>query len=108
MKFIISEINLRYSNFFLYFILNKKTYEIRTYEKNKFVQIKYRTVEPNDPSKKKITKDNKSDTIGNKNVMKIVWELMQYTQGGNEERINMKLLMPVFVAAETLESQYKG
>ena len=40
--------------------------------------------------------------------MDIVWKLMKYTQGENEERINMKLLMPVFVAAETIENQYKG
>ena len=33
---------------------------------------------------------------------------MSYTQGGNDQKINMKLMMPVFVGAETLENEYKG
>ncbi len=82
---------------------------MRTYDTNNFAQIKYQTVESNDPNKKTTTKQNKTkDTIGNNDVMKIVWQLMEYTQGGNQERINMKLHMPIFVAAETMNDKYKG
>ena len=40
--------------------------------------------------------------------MKIVWKLMEYTQGSNEEKLCMKLIMPVFVGAETIERAYEG
>merc|ERR1712127_601745 len=32
----------------------------------------------------------------------------EYTQGSNDKNINMKLIMPIFVGAETLEENYEG
>ena len=40
--------------------------------------------------------------------MTVIWKLMGYTQGENDQNLNMKLIMPIFVGAETLENEYKG
>lgn len=82
-----------------------KAYEIRTYETNKYVQIQYQIVESTDPSKKKKKSESKQ---GNDDVMAIIWKLMGYTQGDNDQNLHMKLIMPIFVGAETLENEYKG
>ncbi len=91
---------------FIISYLFSKTYEIRSYETNKYVVFKYQTVESSDPAKKSTKKSESKQ--GNDDVMKIVWKLMSYTQGANDQKINMKLMMPVFVAAETLENEYNG
>ncbi len=84
-----------------------KTYEVRTYETNKYVQVKYQLVESTDPKKKKEKKKSESKQ-GNDDVMAIIWKLMGYTQGDNDQNLCMKLIMPVFVGAETLENEYQG
>ncbi len=64
-------------------------------------------VESTDPKKKKEKKKSDSKQ-GNDDVMAIIWKLMGYTQGENEQNVYMKLIMPVFVGAETLENEYNG
>ena len=72
---------------------------MRVYERNKYVQIKYRTIENAEAAVAKKSSENKQ---GNEKVMSLIWKLMKYTQGGNKQKVYMKLLMPVFVSAETL------
>lgn len=67
--------------------------------------VRYRTVESENVDKKAKKSESKQ---GNDDVMKIVWKLMEYTQGSNEENLCMKLIMPVFVGAETIEREYEG
>lgn len=59
------------------------------------------------PGKNKEKKKSESKQ-GNDDVMAIVFKLMEYTQGSNDRKEYMKLIMPVFVGAETLENNYKG
>ena len=72
---------------------------MRLYKRNKYVQIKYRTIENGEIAAAKKSSDNKQ---GNDKVMSLIWKIMKYTQGGNKQKVYMKLLMPVFVSAETL------
>ena len=81
---------------------NKKEYEIRVYEKNKYIQISYRTIDKSEACQKPAKNETKQ---GNEQVMERVWKLMKYTQGENEKNLNMKLVMPVFVFATTLDSK---
>lgn len=73
-----------------------KEFETRIYEKTRFIVYKYRSIDTragNGKGKKSQEEDP---------VMKNVWRLMKYTQGENEQKVNMKLYMPVFVHIETL------
>ena len=70
------------------------------YESNKYIVIKHQMIEE---STSKTEKKDENDPI-----MKNVWKLMKYTQGDNENKINMKFLMPVFVHVETLEEGDEG
>ena len=93
---------------FAYFVYNfffKQNFEIRTYARNKYAMIKYQYVETENQDKKAKKSESKQ---GNDEVMKFVWKLMEYTQGSNEEKLCMKLIMPVFVGAETIERAYEG
>lgn len=44
----------------------------------------------------------KKDGDGSTEVATLVWKIMKYTQGDNENGLIMKLLMPVFVHVQTL------
>ena len=68
-----------------------KDYEIRVYEKTKFIVIKYITI--NKSSKSSTDKEKKP----NDDIMNKVWKLMKYTQGNNKSNLTMKFYMPVFV-----------
>ena len=91
------------SSFVLYLLQNYlnftflKDYELRLYEKNKYAVIKYQMVDHSSINKKE-------DKAENDPIMKMVWRLMKYTQGENDQKICMKFLMPVFVQIENLES----
>ncbi|CAF0832125.1 unnamed protein product [Brachionus calyciflorus] len=74
-------------------------FEIRYYEKNRYVIFKYKIIDSKDPNK---------NSSGDDSVMKNVWRLMKYTQGENDKKLNMKLYMPVFVFIETLSEIEDG
>ena len=76
-----------------------KEYEIREYEKTKYVFIKYNTEDESAAST-----NNKSSKSGFEMVMKNVLKLMKYTQGENAKKIKMQFIMPVFVSVETLDN----
>ena len=67
--------------------------------------IRYHIVEKAEPAKNKKKSESKQ---GNDDVMALVWKLMEYTQGSNDQNLLMKLIMPVFVGADTLEKDYNG
>jgi hypothetical protein len=75
---------------------------VRLYEKTKFVVYKYRTVDKK-ADKSKTKSDEKHQP--NDQIMDHVWRLMKYTQGHNEQSLNMKFYMPVFVHIETLNNE---
>ena len=66
--------------------------EHRSYAKNKFIVIKFRAINKTSPGEESKNDKIKSD----------VWRIMKYTQGENERKIKMKLIMPVFVHVENL------
>lgn len=82
-----------------------KDYEVREYDTNKYIVIKYRTIEVVNPSGEAKKKEKKKDVNGNDQVMSIVWKIMKYTQGENETKTCMKLIMPVFVNITTLDEK---
>jgi hypothetical protein len=82
-------------------IEKNKDFEVRIYEKTKFVVIKYKSVDKGPKSKeaKKTSSDKKEP---NDQIMNYVWKMMKYTQGENKSQLNLKFYMPVFVHVETL------
>lgn len=67
---------------------------MRLYEKNKYIVIKYRTLDSEQQVK---------DSKGSEDpVMQKVWKIMKYTQGDNDKQLYMKFYMPVFVKIETI------
>jgi hypothetical protein len=74
-----------------------KDYEIRVYEKTKYVLIRYKTIDKGTNKNKKSDKKEPNDQIMNN-----VWKIMKYTQGDNKSSLNMKFYMPVFVHIDTL------
>jgi hypothetical protein len=61
--------------------------------------IKYRVKNPKENSAKSHASNKKEP---NDRIMDSAWKLMKYTQGENEEKLTMKLHMPVFVCIETI------
>ena len=80
---------------------SKLNYEVRIYEKNKYVVFKYRTID------KRAVDLSKTDKKPDDKVMEYVWKLMKYTQGENDQNKTMKLLMPVFVFVTVLPKEKK-
>jgi hypothetical protein len=80
-----------------------KDYEIRVYEKTKYIIIKYKTIDKG-ANKNKNTENSKSKDKKEPNdqIMNNVWKIMKYTQGDNKSNLNMKFYMPVFVHIDTL------
>jgi hypothetical protein len=66
--------------------------EHRFYEKNIFIVIKFRSKKVNAPG----------DKSKNDKITEDVWKIMKYTQGENDRKVKMKLIMPVFVHVENL------
>jgi hypothetical protein len=64
-----------------------------------YALVKYRVKNPKDNNAKSQSNNKKEP---NDRVMESVWKLMKYTQGENEQKITMKLQMPVFVCIETI------
>ena len=81
-----------------------KDYEVRIYETNKYALIKYRTIDQPGSEKSKPATEEKQ---GNDEVMTQVWKLMKYTQGENETKTAMTLVMPVFISIETVDESTK-
>ena len=76
----------------------EKGYEVRIYEKNKYIVFKYRTMDKRTATES----SNKDKPKPNDKVMDNIWKLMKYTQGENDQNKTMKLYMPVFIYIETL------
>ena len=79
-----------------------KEYEIRVYEKTKYVLIKYKTIDKGTNKNKKSENKSKEKKEPNDQIMNNVWKIMKYTQGDNKSNLNMKFYMPVFVHIDTL------
>jgi hypothetical protein len=72
--------------------------EHRFYQANRFVVIKFRAKKAQAPGEK-----SKNDKI-----TEDVWKIMKYTQGENDRKAKMKLIMPVFVHVENLIPEGAG
>ena len=88
--------------YILYFGINKqffyKDFELRSYETNKYIVIKYETFDESWTDKSNIVNLNGQ-------IMNDAWKLMRYTQGENESKTQMKFLLPVFASVVRLEGE---
>jgi len=84
-----------------------KDFEIRIYSSNKYALVKYQQSYPPEGTEVDKKTQEKETKANDDKVMGIVWKLMKYTQGENEAKLNMKLIMPVFVYVNTLSTDEK-